>query len=59
MIACHNPDDLRKSIIPILLKQCKGMENSAKYHADEAGIIMMNAEMEILKDLMKSSRKKK
>ena len=38
MIAYHNQDNLRKLIMPNSLKQCEGIENSANYHADKAGI---------------------
>ena len=38
MIACHNPEKVRKLIMPISLKECEGAENSANYHAEEAEI---------------------
>ena len=42
MIACHNPDNMRRLTTLSSLKKCGGMENSANYHADEAGIDMMD-----------------
>ena len=47
MIACHNPDNIRRLIIPSLLKQCEGMENSANCHSDEAEISAMYNEIHI------------
>ena len=37
MIVYHNPDILRKLIIPSSLKQCEGIQNSANYHENKAG----------------------
>ena len=42
VIACHNPDNLRRLTMPSSLKECEGVENSANFHADEAVIITMD-----------------
>ena len=41
MMACYNPEDLRKLITSSSIKQCKGIENSANYHADKASMKML------------------
>ena len=45
MIACHNPDNIRKLITPSSLKQCEGTENISNYNADEAEISKINKEI--------------
>ena len=37
MIACHNPDNIRRLITRSSLKECEVKENSANYHADQDG----------------------
>ena len=49
MIAYHNPDDLRKLIIPISLKQCEGTENSTKYHVEKTGMKMFRKDIDVSK----------
>ena len=47
MIAHHDSYDTIRLITPSFLKQYEGMENSANYHADKAGISAMNKETDI------------
>ena len=49
MIAHHNTDNIRKSIMPRSLNQCERTEKSVKCHADESGIRTMNKEIEMSK----------
>ena len=49
MIAYHNPDDVRKRIMLSSLKQCSGIENCAKHHADKAGMKMLRKDIDVSK----------
>ena len=49
MIAYHDTDDLRKLIVPISLKQCEGIENSAKHYADKADMQMLRKNINVSK----------
>ena len=41
MITYHNPDNLRKLIIPNSLKQSEGIDNSASYYVNKSGTQMI------------------
>ena len=49
MIAHHNPEILRKIMIPISLKPCTGLENSATFNVDKIGITMTKENNNIAK----------
>ena len=47
MIACHNPDDVRRLTMPRSLKKCGAWRIAKKCHADEAGISAMDNGIDI------------
>ena len=59
MIACHNPDNIRRLITPSSLKKCRGMENSAKNYACEARISTMDNEIGIVRRTKETFNKEK
>ena len=49
MITYHNPDNLRKIVLPSSSKECDWLENSATYHADTLGVKTLKKDTNIAK----------